>query len=146
MSDYAAINLGDFGDKPRRGAPVFTEKTFYLEEFYGKSLLFALIPPAGQRISDFDSLLLTLRELRRNQTRCVVIVSPSALPKLMRRLGRLADHGEPFLDREQPLLVGIGPDTDDEAIAQGGRVSDDVEMAVGRRVERAGIECDAEHA
>ena len=84
MSDFA-IGLGDFIGKPRRGAPVFTEKTFYLEEFYGKSLLFALIPPAGQRISDFDSLVLTLRELRRNQTRCVVIVSPSSLPKLMRR-------------------------------------------------------------
>ncbi len=26
---------------------VFTEKTFYLEEFYGKSLLFALVPPVG---------------------------------------------------------------------------------------------------
>ena len=90
MSDFGAIGLDEFIGKPRRGAPVFTEKTFYLEEFYGKSLLFALIPPAGQRISDFDSLVLTLRELRRNQTRCVVIVSPSALPKLMRRLGRLA--------------------------------------------------------
>ena len=77
------------------GAPIFSEKTFYLEEFYGKSLLFALIPPAGQRISEFDSLVLTLRELRRNQTRCVVIVSPSALPKLMRRLGRLAPKEPP---------------------------------------------------
>jgi amino-acid N-acetyltransferase len=95
VSDYSAINLGDFAGKAHRGAPVFTEKTFYLEEFYGKSLLFALIPPAGQRISDFDSLLLTLRELRRNQTRCVVIVSPSALPKLMRRLGRLAPKEPP---------------------------------------------------
>ena len=79
-----------FGQEARARAPIFSEKTFYLEEFYGKSLLFALIPPAGQRVSDFNSLVLTLRELRRNQTRCVVIVSPSALPKLMRRLGRLA--------------------------------------------------------
>ncbi len=94
MSDFG-ISFNDFTGKPRRGAPIFTEKTFYLEEFYGKSLLFALIPPAGQRISDFDSLLLTLRELRRNQTRCVVIVSPSALPKLMRRLGRLAPSEPP---------------------------------------------------
>jgi amino-acid N-acetyltransferase len=94
VSDFG-ISLNDFAGKPRRGAPIFTEKTFYLEEFYGKSLLFALIPPAGQRISDFDSLLLTLRELRRNQTRCVVIVSPSALPKLMRRLGRLAPTEPP---------------------------------------------------
>ena len=95
MNDFGATGLGDFVGKPRRGAPVFSEKTFYLEEFYGKSLLFALIPPAGQRISDFNSLLLTLRELRRNQTRCVVIVSPSALPKLMRRLGRLAPKEAP---------------------------------------------------
>ena len=102
MSDFGAISLGDFIGKPRRGAPVFTEKTFYLEEFYGKSLLFALIPPAGQRISDFDSLVLTLRELRRNQTRCVVIVSPSALPKLMRRLGKLAPKEPP------PGLQSIG--------------------------------------
>jgi amino-acid N-acetyltransferase len=94
LSDFG-ISLNDFAGKPRRGAPIFTEKTFYLEEFYGKSLLFALIPPAGQRVSDFDSLLLTLRELRRNQTRCVVIVSPSALPKLMRRLGRLAPTEPP---------------------------------------------------
>jgi amino-acid N-acetyltransferase len=94
LSDFG-ISLNDFAGKARRGAPIFTEKTFYLEEFYGKSLLFALIPPAGQRVSDFDSLLLTLRELRRNQTRCVVIVSPSALPKLMRRLGRLAPTEPP---------------------------------------------------
>ncbi|HLX37459.1 MAG TPA: hypothetical protein VKR29_06635, partial [Candidatus Binataceae bacterium] len=74
---------------------VFTEKTFYLEEFYGKSLLFALVPPVGQRMSDFDSLMKTLRELRRNQTRCVVIVSPSALPRVMRRLGKLAPPEAP---------------------------------------------------
>jgi len=74
---------------------VFTEKTFYLEEFYGKSLLFALVPPVGQRMSDFDSLVKTLRELRRNQTRCVVIVSPSALPRVMRRLGKMAPPEAP---------------------------------------------------
>src|ERR1017187_2694409 len=95
VNDFGAIGLGDPVGKPRRGAPIFTEKTFYLEEFYGKSLLFALIPPAGQRISDFDSLVLTLRELRRNQTRCLVIVSRSALPKLMPRLGRLAPNVPP---------------------------------------------------
>jgi len=81
------------------GAPrpetVFTEKTFYLEEFYGKSLLFALVPPVGQRMSDFDSVVKTLRELRHNQTRCVVIVSPSALPKVMRRLGKMAPPEAP---------------------------------------------------
>ena len=75
--------------------PALTEKTFYLEEFYGKSLLFALVPPVGQRMSDFDSLVKTLRELRRNQTRCVVIVSPSALQRVMRRLGKMAPPEAP---------------------------------------------------
>ena len=39
--------------------------------------------------------------------------------------------GEPFLHREQPRLVGIGPDADHEPIAQRGGVSDDVEMDLG---------------
>jgi amino-acid N-acetyltransferase len=79
----------------RRHAPVFSEKTFYLEEFYGKSLLFGLIPPSGERLSELDSLVRTLRELRRNQTRCVVIGSMRALPPLIRRLGRLAPRDQP---------------------------------------------------
>src|SRR2546423_6906993 len=79
----------------RRRAPVFTEKSFYLEEFYGKSLLFGLIPPSGERLSELDSLARTLRELRRNQTRCVVIASRRAMPRLLGRLGRLAPRGEP---------------------------------------------------
>ncbi|MDB5108042.1 MAG: N-acetylglutamate synthase [Candidatus Binatus sp.] len=91
MSDDANLSTAHHG----RDTRVFTEKGFYLEEFYGKSLLFALIPPAGHRVSDLDSLVQTLRELKRNQTRCVVIVSPSALPKLMRRLGRLAPKDPP---------------------------------------------------
>jgi hypothetical protein len=59
------------------GAPQFDEKSFYLEEFYGKSLLFALIPPSGEHLGELDSLVRTLRELRRNQARCIVIVAPS---------------------------------------------------------------------
>ena len=80
---------------PRRADRILTEKAFYLEEFYGTSLLFALVPPVGQRMSDLDSLVKTLRELRRNQTRCVVIVSPSALPRVMRRLGKMAPAEAP---------------------------------------------------
>src|SRR5260370_24915645 len=82
-------------DSLRRGTPLFSEKTFYLEEFYGKSLVFGLVPPAGQRMNDLDSLVKTLRGLRRNQTRCVVIVSPSALPRVMRRMGRMAPAEAP---------------------------------------------------
>ena len=89
MSDSATNSPPGFAraSAPRRA---FHEKSFYLEEFYGKSLLFAMVPPGGDRISDFDSLVRTLRELRRNQTRCIVIVSPTALPKLLKRLGRMA--------------------------------------------------------
>jgi N-acetylglutamate synthase-like GNAT family acetyltransferase len=80
---------------PAGAPPVFTEKTFYLEEFYGKTLLFALIPPSGERIGELDSMVRTLRELRRNQTRCIVIASISALPRLMRRMGRMAPQSPP---------------------------------------------------
>jgi len=78
---------------PRRG-PVFTEKTFYLEEFYGKSLIFALVPPVGERLVQLDGLVRTLRELKRNQTRCIVIAAATAIPTLIRRLGRLAPREE----------------------------------------------------
>jgi N-acetylglutamate synthase-like GNAT family acetyltransferase len=80
----------------RRRGPVFSEKSFYLEEFYGKSLLFALVPPSGERLSELDSLNRTLRELKRNQSRCIVVASPRALPRLMRRLGRLAPRHAPL--------------------------------------------------
>ena len=90
------MNENDVSAVTKRAAvPRFTEKSFYLEEFYGKSLLFALIPPGGERLSELDSLARTLRDLRRNQTRCIIIASGRALPRLMRRLGRRAPSGEP---------------------------------------------------
>jgi len=98
-----------------RGA-LFTEKTFYLEEFYGKSLLFALVPPAGQRVTELDSLVRTLRELRRNQTRCIVIVSPYGLPKLLRRMGRLAPPSPPVFNPATGLRSRPYPP--DSAVAQ----------------------------
>jgi N-acetylglutamate synthase-like GNAT family acetyltransferase len=83
-------------DTAAAGAPAaFNEKSFYLEEFYGKSLLFALIPPSGDRMGELDSLMRTLRELRRNQTRCIVIASLGALERIVRRLGRLRAPAEP---------------------------------------------------
>jgi N-acetylglutamate synthase-like GNAT family acetyltransferase len=75
--------------------PLFTEKTFYLEEFYGKSLLFTMVPPSGERLSELDSLARTIRELRRNQTRCVVLATAAAMPRLTRRLGRYTPAGDP---------------------------------------------------
>ena len=71
------------------GPSAFSEKAFYLEEFYGKSILFALVPPCGERLSDLDSLIKTLRELRRNQTRSIVITSDNGLERVLRRMGRL---------------------------------------------------------
>jgi amino-acid N-acetyltransferase len=95
VSENGIIVAPKFGEQRARASRTFVEKAFYLEEFYGKSLLFALIPPVGQRISDLDSLVMTVRELRRNQTRMIIVVSPSALPKLMRRMGRLAPKEPP---------------------------------------------------
>src|SRR5271156_661564 len=77
------------------GAALFDEKSFYLEEFYGRSLLFALIPPSGDRLDELDSLVRTLRELHRHQARCIAIVSADSLARVMRRLGRLAPKAEP---------------------------------------------------
>ncbi len=95
VSEGAIALAPEYAAKVRRSARTFVEKAFYLEEFYGKSLMFALVPPVGQRISDLDSLVMTIRELRRNQSRMIVVVSPSALPKLMRRMGRLAPSAPP---------------------------------------------------
>jgi N-acetylglutamate synthase-like GNAT family acetyltransferase len=81
--------------RDQAAAPVFTEKTFYLEEFYGKSLLFALIPPGGERWGELHSLIRTLRELKRNQTRCILVVSANVLARVVRRMGRLAPRGTP---------------------------------------------------
>ncbi|MGH7864473.1 MAG: GNAT family N-acetyltransferase [Candidatus Binataceae bacterium] len=83
------------GADARETTPLSSEKSFYLEEFYGKSLLFALVPPSGERLNELDSLVRTLRELRRNQSRCIVIVSPHGTPKLLRRLGKLAPPSSP---------------------------------------------------
>ena len=88
-------NEPDSVTSPRR-APVFTEKSFYLEEFYGKSLMFVLIPPGGERLAELDSLNRTLRELKGNQTRCIAVGSTRSVPRLMRRLGRLAPRHAPL--------------------------------------------------
>lgn len=101
----------------RSGTAAFSEKTFYLEEFYGKSLLLALIPPAGERISDLNSLLRALRELKRNQTRCIVIISENALPRLLRRMGRMAPSNPPPMF-DPARGVRSRPYPPDSAVAQ----------------------------
>ncbi len=115
MSDAEANFPPQFRGRTR--APSFSEKSFYLEEFYGKSLLFAMVPPGGDRISDFNSLIRTLRELRRNQTRCIVIVSPAALPKLLKRMGRMAPAA-PIPVFDPALGLRSRPYPPDSAVAQ----------------------------
>lgn len=100
----------------RSTAPQFTEKTFYLEEFYGKSILFALIPPSGERLNELDSLVMTLRQLRRNQTRCIVISSVDALPRLTRRLGRILRHQPALFNPAKGLRTRPYPP--DSAVAE----------------------------
>ncbi len=97
MNEAAATPSLQAAPRGRADRPEFTEKTFYLEEFYGRSLLFALIPPCGERRSELDSLVRTLRELRRNQTRCVVVVARAALERLFARMGRRAPSSPALL-------------------------------------------------
>jgi len=95
----------------------FSEKSFYLEEFYGKSLLFTLLPPAASRLRELDALMVALRELARNQTRCIVISHEAALPRLRRRMGRLASRLElPIFDSAQGLRTRPYPP--DSTVAQ----------------------------
>jgi hypothetical protein len=117
VSDDAPAIARSLQEQTRMAAPAFSEKSFYLEEFYGKSLLFAMVPPAGHRVSDYDSLVRTLRELRRNQTRCIVIASPAAVPKLLRRMGRMAPAREvPIFDPSQGMRTRPYPP--DSAVTQ----------------------------
>ncbi len=105
----------------RREAPPLNEKAFYLEEFYGKALLFALIPPAGQRLSDLDSLARAMRELVRNQTRCILIAAEDVLPRVLRKIGRIAPrHPPPIFDPTRGLRSRPYPP--DSAVTQIWRV------------------------
>ena len=115
MSDAPSFSQGAAGELSRTRS--FSEESFYLEEFYGKSLLFAMVPPAGTRASDFNALIRTLRRLKNNQTRCIVIVYPSALPKLAQRMGRLAPSG-PLPVFNPSLGVRSRPYPPDGAVSQ----------------------------
>lgn len=106
MSDPPAISRAAPPAAPdlRQAPSPLNEKAFYLEEFYGKSLLFALVPPTGQRLSDIDSLARALRELVRNQTRCILVAAEDVLPRVLRRMGRLAPRqAPPIFDPAQGL-------------------------------------------
>jgi N-acetylglutamate synthase-like GNAT family acetyltransferase len=92
-SEPRAARPAEPGILPSAGP--LNEKAFYLEEFYGKGLLFALIPPAGQRLRDLDALARALRELVRNQTRCILIAAEDVLPRTVKKMGRIAPRQPP---------------------------------------------------
>ena len=50
----------------------------------------------------------------------------------------------PLLQREQRPLAGVDRDADHQLVQQPRGAGDDVEMAVGDRIERAGIQPDAQ--
>jgi amino-acid N-acetyltransferase len=96
----------------------FSEKSFYLEEFRGKALLFALIPPAGRRLSELSSLVKTLRELRRNQTPCLVAADRDATPMLLRRIGRLSSQLSPHIFTPAHRITRRRPYPADSALGE----------------------------
>src|SRR6478735_6187569 len=54
--------------------------------------------------------------------------------------GGLAQHRDPFVGREQPVLAHVDADGDDDLVEELGGTTDDVEVAVGHRVERPGAD------
>ncbi len=87
--DCSTVKSAQDRAEPTSLRELFSEKSFYLQQFRRRSLLFALVPPAGSRSAELNSLLKTLRELKRNQTRCVVVATENALPTVTKRLSRL---------------------------------------------------------
>jgi hypothetical protein len=49
----------------------------------------------------------------------------------------------PLLDGEIVFLVGVGADGGDKSVENRGALAQNVHVAVGYRIERTGIDCDA---
>ncbi len=62
------------------------------------------------------------------------------------RLAALGQHVEPLLRRENRGLAGMDADGQHQAVANFGRLPDDIEMTVGDGVERPGIQGNARHS
>ena len=58
----------------------------------------------------------------------------------------LADHGAAFFQREQRRFLQIDGDSDDDPVKELQSPFDNIDMAVGDRVKRAGIQCDDFHS
>ena len=75
---------------------------------------------------------------------CNRLLSRWCRPHRNRSKNRL-DHVQPFLGREQRLFARMDPDGDNQPVAQAHGMPDDIEVAVGDGVERAGIQGNAGH-
>jgi N-acetylglutamate synthase-like GNAT family acetyltransferase len=83
--------------QPTRAVESFGEKQFYLDEFRGRTLLFALSAEDLAEDSDLQSLAVLVGELIRNETRVIVLVG--AAP------ARAADRMRRYLQRRFGALV-----------------------------------------
>jgi N-acetylglutamate synthase-like GNAT family acetyltransferase len=97
----------------QRSVPVveaFDEKQFYLDEFRGRTLLFAIPAEDLAREADYERLAAVIRALLTNDSRVLMVVScpdesggEQLLRRLQRRLGRLI-----FRDDTLPLFPQRG--------------------------------------
>ena len=83
-------------EKHRPSVEAFDEQQFYLDEFRGRTLLFAMPVECLQREADYESLAAVTSRLLTNDSRVLVLVgvpdasrSDQILRRLQRRLGPL---------------------------------------------------------
>jgi len=97
-------------EKHRPSVEAFDEQQFYLDEFRGRTLLFAMPVECLQRETDYESLGAVTSRLLTNDTRVLVLVgvpdasrSDQILRRLQRRLSPLI-----FRDETAPLFAQRG--------------------------------------
>jgi N-acetylglutamate synthase-like GNAT family acetyltransferase len=99
-ADCGTVRLmASLAQRPLPVVEAFDEKQFYLDEFRGHTLLFALPAEALARAADYEGLAAVVRALLTNDTRVLLVVSCAD-----------DDRGEPLLRRLQrrlgPLIFG----------------------------------------
>ena len=78
------------------------------------------------------------------------VVDQQPVERIDLDVGVIREHGprdlDPLVDREERRLLGVHEDRHDDAVEQPRAAQDDVDVAVGQRIERAGINGDRGHA
>src|SRR5262245_17774460 len=93
---------------PPEGA--FDEQQFYLDEFRGRTLLFAIPVDELQRDTAYESLAAVCRRLLTNDTRVIVLVAEPDTPRVDQVLRRLQRRLGPLIFRDEigPLFARRG--------------------------------------